>query len=238
MSSQVCGTGPFEIQDGVLAAYLGHHQSLIDNNWALPQIANCKTANCSMRIIAGQYRSRPLRALPGLDTRPTSDRLRETLFNVLTAGDPDGLAGSVWLDLFAGTGAVGLEALSRGASRVRFVESSRRAAATIRENLRQLGVKEGFEIVERETLAALRLLEAGGECYSHCFLDPPYRRADLYADTLGFLGQSRLLQPAGVVCAEHEKHFDPGEAFGVLRRYRRLQLGDACLSFYEVCRRA
>ena len=71
-----------------------------------------------MRVIAGQFRSRPLRSLRGMDIRPTSDRLRETLFNVLTAGRPDALAGSVWLDLFAGTGAIGIEALSRGAARV------------------------------------------------------------------------------------------------------------------------
>ena len=78
----------------------------------------------AMRVIAGKYRSRPLRSLRGMDIRPTSDRLRETLFNVLTAGNPAALAGSVWLDLFAGTGAVGIEALSRGAKEVHFVENS------------------------------------------------------------------------------------------------------------------
>src|ERR1700733_1235308 len=93
-----------------------------------------------MRVIAGEYRSRRLLTLPGLDLRPTADKLRETLFNVLTAGNPGALAGSTWLDLYAGTGAVGIEALSRGAAMVHFVESSAEAADLIRKNLKSLGV--------------------------------------------------------------------------------------------------
>src|SRR5437868_13283669 len=90
----------------------------------------------AMRVIAGKYRSRPLHSLPGMDIRPTSDRLRETLFNVLTAGNPGALEGSVWLDLFAGSGAIGIEALSRGAKDVYFVENSQAAAEAIRANLK------------------------------------------------------------------------------------------------------
>src|SRR5512142_667613 len=112
-----------------------------------------------MRVIAGQYRSRPLRSLRGMDIRPTSDKLRETLFNVLTAGQPEALADTVWLDLFAGTGAVGIEALSRGARTVYFVESSRSAAQVIRANLSSLGIAEGFELIEREADQAVRLLD-------------------------------------------------------------------------------
>src|SRR6195256_6507294 len=89
----------------------------------------------AMRVIAGKYRSRPLGSLRGMDLRPTADRLRETLFDVLTAGNPSALEGTVWLDLFAGTGAVGIEAISRGASMVYFVEKSARAAQLIRQNL-------------------------------------------------------------------------------------------------------
>ena len=88
-----------------------------------------------MRVIAGKYRSRTLGSLRGMDIRPTSDRLRETLFNVLTAGNPRALLGTVWLDLFAGSGAVGIEALSRGAKQVHFVENSAAAAEAIRNNL-------------------------------------------------------------------------------------------------------
>ena len=169
-----------------------------------------------------------------MDVRPTSDRLRETLFNVLTAGRPEALADTVWLDLFAGTGAVGIEALSRGARMVYFVESSARAAEVIRENLRSLSISEGFEVQERDVVRALRLLDSEAVACDFCFLDPPYRIEDAYADALGFLSTSRLLRPASVVIAEHEKKFDPGERVGALERFRLLKQGDAGLSFYRL----
>ncbi len=164
----------------------------------------------------------------GTETRPTSDRLRETLFNVVAGS----VAGSVWLDLFAGTGAVGIEALSRGASMAYFVESSKRAARAIRENLETLGINEGFEVFEREVATALRTLDAEGITCDFCFLDPPYRKMGDYEQTLNFLSRSHLLKPGSLVIAEHDKHFDPGEAFGALHRRRKLRQGDAVLSFY------
>src|ERR1043166_8083922 len=101
-----------------------------------------------MRVIAGQFRSRKLASVPGTATRPTSDRLRETLFNVLGPSIPD----SVFLDLYAGTGAVGIEALSRGARQIYFVESHKKAARVIRENLQSLQIEDGAELQEREVL--------------------------------------------------------------------------------------
>jgi 16S rRNA (guanine966-N2)-methyltransferase len=190
-----------------------------------------------MRVIAGLYRSRPLRSLRGMDIRPTADRLRETLFNVLCAGDPEALAGSVWLDLYAGTGAVGIEALSRGAKMVYFVESSKAAAELIAANLKSLGVTSGFQIVKSEASKALRQWNAAGFCADFVFLDPPYRLREEYARILGALTGSttgsKLLHATSVVIAEHEKRFDPGEAFGQLQRYRKLEQGDAALSFYR-----
>jgi 16S rRNA (guanine(966)-N(2))-methyltransferase RsmD len=185
-----------------------------------------------VRIIAGQFRSRPLKSLPGLDLRPTSDRLRETLFNVLAASGE--LQDSVWLDLYAGTGAVGIEAISRSARQVYFVESAKKHARLIRENLASLGIDSGFEVQEREAAQALPLLESTGVVCDFCVLDPPYRMRGSYERTLGFLSQSRLLQPTSVVVAEHEKRFDPGERFGALVRYRKLEQGDAALSFYRL----
>lgn len=187
-----------------------------------------------MRVIAGQYRSRPLRAPRGMDVRPTSDRLRETLFNVLDSGRPGALEDSVWIDAFAGTGAVGIEALSRGAGAVYFIESSRIAAATIRENLRSLGIEEGFEVLEREAVTALRQLESAAVTCDFCFLDPPWADAEAYEQVLDLLGQSQLLKPASIAIAEHDKRSDPGEKFGALVRYRRLDQGDASLSFYRL----
>src|SRR5581483_4356018 len=147
-----------------------------------------------MRVIAGKYRSRPLRSLRGMDVRPTTDRLRETLFNVLTAGNP--------------------EALSGGARQVYFVDSSPGATATIRANLESLGIEEGFEVMDREALAGLRRLDAQAVTFDYCFLDPPYRREDAYEETLGFLSQANGMKRSTVVIAEHDKRFDPGERFG------------------------
>jgi 16S rRNA (guanine(966)-N(2))-methyltransferase RsmD len=183
-----------------------------------------------MRVIAGKYRSRQLRSLRGMDVRPTTDRLRETLFNVLAPQVPD----SVWLDLYAGTGAVGIEALSRGARTVYFVESSRKASEVIRQNLRSLAIGEGGEVLEREVGPALRLLDSQAVSCDVCFLDPPYGMDQAYAQALGFLGRSRLLKPASIVVAEHDKRFDPGARFGALERYRELRQGDAALSFYKL----
>ena len=130
-----------------------------------------------MRVIAGQYRRRTLRSLPGIEIRPTSDRLRETLFNVLSAGNPAALTESIWLDLYAGTGAVGMEALSRGARMVYFVESSKAAAEVIAANLKSLGILSGFRIVKVEAGKALRQWEAPGSVADFVFLDPPYSAA-------------------------------------------------------------
>lgn len=182
-----------------------------------------------MRVIAGKYKSRRLIAPPGAEIRPTSDRLRETLFNVVAPAVQD----SVWLDLFAGTGAIGIEALSRGARLVYFVESSNRATRTIRKNLAQLEITDGFELVERDVSVGLRMLESQAVVCNFCFLDPPYRQMEDYEQALGFLSQAQLLGPAGVAIAEHDKHFDPGENFGSLRRKRILRQGDSVLSFYR-----
>jgi 16S rRNA (guanine966-N2)-methyltransferase len=185
-----------------------------------------------MRVIAGQFRSRPLQSLPGLDLRPTSDRLRETLFDVLSATRD--LADTVWLDLYAGTGAVGIEAFSRGARQVYFVESTKKHARLLRDNLQSLGISAGYEVQEREVTKALSLLDSTGVVCDFCFLDPPYRMRGAYEQTLGYLAQSRLLQPSTIVIAEHEKKFNLEERFGALLRYRRLEQGDAALSFYRL----
>ena len=186
-----------------------------------------------MRVIAGQYRRRNLRSLPGMEIRPTADRLRETLFNVLCAGNPEALAGSVWLDLYAGTGAVGIEALSRGAAMAYFVESSKAAADLIAANLKSLRIENGLKVIKADAVKALAQLERSGVAADFAFVDPPYRMQEEYARTLGALADSELVRPSTVVIAEHEKKFDLGEAFGDLRRYRKLTQGDAGLSFYR-----
>jgi 16S rRNA (guanine966-N2)-methyltransferase len=187
-----------------------------------------------MRVIAGTYRSRRLVAPRGLATRPTSDRLRETLFNVLARHIED----AVFADLYAGSGAVGIEALSRGARLVYFVDNAAPALAAIRENLASLEIRSGFKIEPCSVSAALRRLSEPNsqERCTIVFLDPPYAAADDYARTLTGIGQQAdsLLAPSGIVVAEHGRKMQPplAESYGPLQRYRVLEQGDAGLSFY------
>ena len=187
-----------------------------------------------MRVIAGKFRGRALRSLGGADIRPTSDRLRETLFNVLTAGSPAALVGTVWLDLFAGTGAVGIEALSRGAKQVYFVDTAPRAAELIARNLESLEIEEGFRILGDDLPGILWRLEREHIAGDVVFLDPPYRMQEAYQQTLTALADSPVVWAMSLVIAEHEKKFDPGNEFGSLRRVRKLVQGNGALSFYRL----
>jgi 16S rRNA (guanine966-N2)-methyltransferase len=184
-----------------------------------------------MRIIAGQYRSRVLHAPRGLDTRPTSDRLRETLFNVLAPR----IEGSVFLDLYAGSGAVGIEALSRRAQEAIFVEQAELANRAIRSNLAALGIRGHYALEPRSVAAGLRRLAEAGRQVDLVFLDPPYAQAEEYAAALNLLGGAcgSLLAPGALVIAEHEKRRELDGQYGTLVRYRILQQGDAALSFYR-----
>ncbi|HZP05858.1 MAG TPA: 16S rRNA (guanine(966)-N(2))-methyltransferase RsmD [Terracidiphilus sp.] len=192
-----------------------------------------------MRIIAGIYRSRRLEAPPGLATRPTSDRLRETLFNVLAPRFQSLSAGAAFLDLYAGSGAVGLEALSRGAASVTFVERAPAALKVLRSNLAQLGISRGFRVHAGSVGAFLQSATNASpkpERYEVVFLDPPYDATDAYENTLTLLGQrhANLLSDEAVVIAEHRRKQKLEDAYGALRRTRLLEQGDAALSFYAI----
>jgi 16S rRNA (guanine(966)-N(2))-methyltransferase RsmD len=190
-----------------------------------------------MRIIAGTLRSRTLQAPPGLATRPTSDRLRETLFNVLAPR----IHGANFLDLYSGSGAVGIEALSRGAAHVDFVERAPAALTVMRGNLVKLGLTAGFRIHGGSAGTVLRRMKPGanvaaGMAFDVVFLDPPYDAAGEYSTTLELLGGSlgRLLASGAVVIAEHRKKERLEDTYGALGRTRLLDQGDAALSFYAV----
>ena len=184
-----------------------------------------------MRIIAGKYRGRRLKSPPSLETRPTSDRLRETLFNILAPR----IKGGRFLDLCAGSGAVGIEALSRGAKQVTFVDQSRRMCALIETNLETLAVEDDeVDVVSVEALEFLRRrVKKEGEPFEMIFFDPPYA-AD-YEGVLNCVGENmaQLLAPAGVVIVEHHRKNDLKEEFAALNRYRVLKQGDSVLSFYS-----
>jgi 16S rRNA (guanine966-N2)-methyltransferase len=173
-----------------------------------------------MRVIAGAYRRRVLKAVPGFDVRPTPDRLREALFNILAPR----IGGATFIDAYAGTGAVGIEALSRGARQVTFLERDPKALACLRQNLSALHI--GSEAVVLKGSAVRLLKDRGADIV---FLDPPYDRRNEYAEALTALdaGGSKL------VIAQHETRFDPGDGTGVWRRTRVVKHGSNALSFYE-----
>jgi 16S rRNA (guanine(966)-N(2))-methyltransferase RsmD len=173
-----------------------------------------------MRVIAGEFRSRRLKSVPGLDTRPTPDRLRETLFDILALR----IEGAVFLDGYAGTGAVGIEALSRGAARVIFIERSKAALAVLRENLKSLNLLAAANIITGKVAAAL------GQCQADIvFLDPPYESEREYAASMEALGASG----PPLVVVQHATRFDIGATHGRLHRTRVVKQGDNCLSFFE-----
>ena len=187
-----------------------------------------------MRIIAGTFRSRQLKSLKGLALRPTSDRLRESLFDVLAERIP----GCRFLDLFAGTGAVGIEALSRGAAEAVFIENHPPATVLIQNNLDSLGIRGCTRILKLDALRGLQRLAAEHSptslSFDIVFLDPPYAAAEEYHRVLTFLGAAPVLAPGALVIAEHRRTFELPEALGLLERVRVLRQGDASLSFFRV----
>jgi 16S rRNA (guanine966-N2)-methyltransferase len=184
-----------------------------------------------MRIIAGTFRSRRLEAPAGLATRPTSDRLRETLFNVLAPR----IEAAAFLDLYAGSGAVGLEALSRGAARVDFVERAPAALEVLRGNVARLGVTAGYRVHAGSVSTVLRRV-AKSSAFDIVFLDPPYEAVADYEGTMTALGSNagELLLPGAAVIAEHRRKQRLEDQYAGLVRTRLLEQGDAALSFYSV----
>lgn len=172
-----------------------------------------------MRVIGGEFRSRRLKSLKGLDTRPTPDRLRETLFDILAPR----MEGAVFVDAYAGTGSVGIEALSRGAREAVFIEKSRAAVDVIRQNLAALGVETRAQVITGKTNVAIGRLKA-----DIVFLDPPYDLETEYAVALTALGTA----PPALAIAQHTVRLRLAEQYGRLRRVRELRQGDNVLSFY------
>jgi 16S rRNA (guanine(966)-N(2))-methyltransferase RsmD len=181
-----------------------------------------------MRVIAGIYKGRRLKTLEGLNIRPTSDRLRETLFNILAPR----IEGASFLDLCAGSGAVGIEAVSRGAAGAVFVESSRKAAALIGENLRHCGIREHVQVINREALTALKQLAARGSRFEICYFDPPYD-SDLYSPVIAQIARQELLAEDGLLIVEHRRQSPLAPNYDRLRPYREVIQGDSHLTFFS-----
>lgn len=183
-----------------------------------------------MRIVAGTFRSRQLKSLKGLALRPTSDMLRETLFNILGLR----VDGCRFLDLFAGTGAVGIEAISRGATSAIFVENHHAAVRLIHENLASLEIKSQARVIAFDVTAAIAKLDhEHAPTVDFVFLDPPYANEKDYDRTLRALEKSSLLTESTIVIVEHRKSFELPASIGRFERLRLLRQGDAALTFYR-----
>lgn len=184
-----------------------------------------------MRIGSGELRGRKLFAPKGMETRPTSARLKKSLFDVLSSE----LHEARVLDLYAGAGALGIEALSRGAQAAVFVERARRAADAIRRNLETLSLESRASVMAMDVRLALGKLRGSEECFDVVFADPPYRSSDLES-ILTACGEAELVSAEGVVAVEHHHKLELSETHGALTRRRVLTSGESCFSLYRrVC---
>ncbi len=181
-----------------------------------------------MRVIAGAFKGRRLVTPRGPATRPTADQVRIALMDTLAPW----LTGARVLDLFAGAGGVGLEALSRGAAHATFVERAGRAVAALEANIRTLGVEALTRVLRLDVLRALARLAAEGQRFEIVFLDPPYD-ADLTAATLEALGGGHVTAPEALVVAQHLTKRAPADAYGALHAFRARRFGETTLTFFR-----
>jgi 16S rRNA (guanine(966)-N(2))-methyltransferase RsmD len=181
-----------------------------------------------VRIIGGQGRGRRLKAPKGSATRPTGDRVKQSLFDILTPR----IAGARFLDACAGAGGIGLEALSRGAARVVFVDTDRAAIAAINENLEALGAPAEVQVFRQDVRMVLATLADTGVRFDIVYLDPPYD-SPLYEEVLEQIGRTGVLRPEGLVVAEHFHKRALPATIGGLVHTREVRIGDHRLSFYQ-----
>jgi 16S rRNA (guanine966-N2)-methyltransferase len=182
----------------------------------------------SMRVIAGKFRSQPIASPKGRDTRPTSDRLRETLFNVIAPHIQNAIFG----DLFAGTGAVGIEAISRGARQVYFAENAKVPLETLRQNLDRLQIRDQAIVEPAGVMPLLRRLLKQDIHLDLIFLDPPYKDQLAYETVLRFLAEQPILRVDAIVVVEHSRRVSLPNLNSQLQPYRRIEQGEAALTFF------
>jgi 16S rRNA (guanine966-N2)-methyltransferase len=182
-----------------------------------------------VRVVAGEFRGRLLKTLPGRDVRPTSDRLRETLFNVLRNDVP----GAVFLDCYAGSGAVGIEAASRGAAEVYLIEQDPAAARVIERNIAALHLAGTVRLMHAEIRGGLRRLIAQGIQADLCFCDPPYASLPEALKVLEWAVERPLMRHGGMIILEHGGRDSTPLEIGRWRRARLLEQGSSALSFYR-----
>lgn len=181
-----------------------------------------------MRVIAGELRGRKLQSLPGKDVRPTSDKVKGALFNMIGPF----FEGGRGLDLFAGTGSLGIEALSRGLDHVVFVDRHRPAIRIIHSNLRALGLEEKAEVHHNDAKTILPRLCAKGRLFDFVFLDPPYALGAAPLLWLHKAGEGQLLTKNGMVVLEHDARLDVPERVGTMEKVKNRRYGDTMLTVF------
>lgn len=181
-----------------------------------------------MRVIAGTARGKRLKAPAGLHTRPITDMIKEALFNVWGQE----ISGASFLDLFAGSGSVGIEALSRGASRVVMVDHDKNAIQVIKENLANCNINSGYEVYRNDVFKAVKLLNRYQEKFDFIYIDPPFTDEKIFARIMQELGELRLLAGEGVLVIRTKKSKEMAERYGHLLKYRLRTYGESCLHYY------
>jgi 16S rRNA (guanine966-N2)-methyltransferase len=183
---------------------------------------------CSLRVIAGEYRGRRLDRIEGMDIRPTTDKVKESLFNIIC----DIVADSRFLDLFGGTGGIGIEALSRGAKNVVFIDSNAKSIKVLKGNLERLNIKDNVEVFNTDYSTAISKLHKYGREFDIIFADPPYS-VGLAQDALKEIEKHNILAQTGRVIVEHDTKDEMPASVGRLNLYRSKQYGNTTLSFYN-----
>jgi 16S rRNA (guanine966-N2)-methyltransferase len=183
-----------------------------------------------VRVISGDYKGRRLKAVPGMNTRPTTDKVKESMFNIIGPYFDGGWA----LDLFAGTGGLGIEALSRGIEKAVFLDTDSKAVSTVRENISALGLQDRAEIYRNDARRALDVLAGRGLRFDLVFLDPPYKLTRLYEEIITKMQELHLLNDRAYIVAEHSADVALLDEYGKARRWRHAEYGEISLSFYEM----
>ncbi|WP_078554889.1 16S rRNA (guanine(966)-N(2))-methyltransferase RsmD [Bacillus alkalicellulosilyticus] len=181
-----------------------------------------------MRVISGERKGLPLKAVPGTATRPTTDKVKEAIFSMIGPYFDGGLA----LDLYGGSGGLGIEAMSRGMEKVIFVDQNKKAIEVIHENLRKCHYEEKAEVFRNDAFRALKALTKRDIRFSHIFLDPPYAKQQLEKE-MTYITKERLLEDKGIILAEHGSSVILPEEILSLRLIRRETYGDTTISIYQ-----
>lgn len=182
-----------------------------------------------MRVISGKARGQSLKAPEGLNTRPTTDRVKESIFNIIQSRLHD----SVVIDLFAGSGNLGIESLSRNASKAYFIDNNKNSIKSIKENLKKTNLIDNSIVIQMEVLAGMEKLSTQGVKSNIIFLDPPYSKG-FVTPTLDGISSFKLLEQDGIVVVEHKKNDEIPDSIHNFKKYRTNNYGDVAVSFYEL----